>query len=256
MPKFRQSLYHQLLFRYHVMDDRSIVNPGLPPFYNEEFFSLIRQVHHQSPLNVAQMSEKQWYRVLLEDKVTMLETEVSQQFIPCRAEIKNPEFDWVSIWPRVRLRGLGAELSSFLFKVLHDLLPTQERVARTSQTINGDCKLCLPHVHAEEDLLHALVSCPSNQGVGHAVLHCLPTDNRVDDYKALRLQIELDESLEYPAVWYLAVAWSSIWESRRLGRRPELYKVRADLEAKVSLLRETSRFKDAAEIITSMISKL
>ena len=24
MPQFRQSLYHQLLFRYHVLDDRSI----------------------------------------------------------------------------------------------------------------------------------------------------------------------------------------------------------------------------------------
>ena len=31
MAKFRQSLYHQLLFRYHVLDDRSIQNPGLPP---------------------------------------------------------------------------------------------------------------------------------------------------------------------------------------------------------------------------------
>ena len=32
IPKFRQSLYHQLLLRYHVYEDRSIENPGYPPF--------------------------------------------------------------------------------------------------------------------------------------------------------------------------------------------------------------------------------
>ena len=40
-----------------------------------------------------------------------------------------------------------------------------------------------------------------------------------------------------------------------MGRRPELYKVRADLEAKVSLLRE-ARHSEAADIISLMISKL
>ena len=153
MPRFRQSLYHQLLFRYHVIDDRSIENPGLPPFYNEEFFSVIRQVHHDTPLNVANMSEKQWYKLLCENKVTMMEEGESQQFIPCRVEVRNPEYDWISTWPRMRLTGLGAELSSFLFKVMHDLLPTQERVARTSPAVSGNCKLCSPN--AEEDLIHA-----------------------------------------------------------------------------------------------------
>ena len=47
----------------------------------------------------------------------------------------------------------------------------------------------------------------------------------------------------------------SIWDSRKMGRRPELYKVRADLEAKVSLLRET-RHSETAEIISLMISRL
>ena len=253
MPKFRQSLYHQLLFRYHVLGDRSVENPGLPPFYNEEFFSVIRQVQHETPLNVAQMTEKQWYKVLLEAKVTMVESEDRQVLIPCRAEVKNPEFDWISTWPKIRLPGLGAELTSFMFKVLHDLLPTQERVARTSQSVSGSCKFCVMNV--EEDLVHALVRCAGNQGVGQAVLHCLPLDDAIDDLKVLKLQIELEDSLHFPAVWFLSVAWNSIWESRRLGKRPELYKVRADLEAKVSLLRET-RHIESAEKITLMISKL
>ena len=51
MTKFRQSLFHHLLFRYHVLGDRSIDYPGIPPFYSGDFFSVIREVHTNSPLN-------------------------------------------------------------------------------------------------------------------------------------------------------------------------------------------------------------
>ena len=63
-PTFRNSLYHSTLFRYHVLGETSLPNPGLPPYYSAEFFQIIRKVHQDSPLNVAQMSEKQWYQLL------------------------------------------------------------------------------------------------------------------------------------------------------------------------------------------------
>ena len=253
MPKYRQSLYHQLLFRYHVLEDRSFSNPGLPPFYNHEFFAVISHVHHNTPLNVSNMNEKQWYQLLLERNVTMTETDDQNQLIPCRAETRSPMFDWESAWSRGRLHGLGSELMSFLFKVLHDLLPTQERVARTSVTVDGKCKLC--DLNVMEDLVHALIRCPGNQGVGQAVLQCLPPGDEWQDQSVLKLQLDVEEALQLPVVWFLAVAWLSIWESRKVGKRPELYKVRADLEAKVSLLRET-RHGEAAGRITLLISKL
>ena len=256
IPRFRQSLYHQLLLRYHVFEDTSVENPGFPPFYSQDFFSVISQVHHHSTLNIQHMSEKQWYRFLMEEKVTMEQgMGVTRQLIPCRVEIKFPEYDWESIWPRIRLRGLGPELSSFLFKVVHDLLPTQERVARTSASANGMCKLCPDQI--QEDLVHSLISCPANQGVGEAVLLCLPNhvQEGVHHLGVLQLHLHLDDVHELPVVWFLAVAWNSIWEGRKVGRRPELYRVRADLEAKVSLLRETSH-SDAAEMITSLIVNL
>ena len=74
--------------------------------------------------------------------------------------------------------------------------------------------------------------------------------------QAVRLQFETEESFELPVVWFLAVSWISIWEARLLGKKPELYMVRADLEAKVSLLRETRKFNNQAEMITTMITNL
>ena len=69
--KFRSSLYHTLLFRYHVLLDRSIPNPGIPPFYSKDFFSKIQKVHQESPLNIFYMTEKDWYTLLLEENCIM-----------------------------------------------------------------------------------------------------------------------------------------------------------------------------------------
>ena len=153
------------------------------------------------------------------------------------------------------MKGLGSELISFLFKVLHKLLTTQERLARTNHTVSPLCKAPGCSREESEDLVHALVTCEGNMGVGRAVLDCVSRQvDKLTDVQALRLQFE--ESLELPVVWFLAVSWTSIWEARLLGRRPELYRVRADLEAKVSLLRETRKLYNEAEKISSMIVSL
>ena len=105
--------------------------------------------------------------------------------------------------------------------------------------------------------MHALVRCPANQGIGEAVLGCISQhiQDVVPDDEVLQLHLHLDGDLELPVVWFLAVAWNALLECRKSGRRPELYKVRADLEAKVSLLRET-RHHEAADLIRSMIVDL
>ena len=70
-PTFRHSLYHEALFRYHVLGEVDLPNPGLPPFYDSQLFETIRHYHTTSPLNIAVMSTKQWYNVLMEDRLLM-----------------------------------------------------------------------------------------------------------------------------------------------------------------------------------------
>ena len=86
-PKYSQSLYHSNLYRYYVLDDTSILDPGLPPFYSISFFQTIKKIHEESPLNVATMTEGQWYRSLVEQNITMEESDTGQpRFIACRVE--------------------------------------------------------------------------------------------------------------------------------------------------------------------------
>ena len=43
-PQFRNNLLHSVLFRYHVLGDTSVPDPGYPPYYPSSFFKAIKQV--------------------------------------------------------------------------------------------------------------------------------------------------------------------------------------------------------------------
>ena len=81
------------MYKYHVLADRSIADPGLPPHYSASFFTTIRKVANESPLNAVNMSLKQWYRLLLEETVTMSMNGNVAEYIPCRVEIISPNTD-------------------------------------------------------------------------------------------------------------------------------------------------------------------
>ena len=95
-PTFRHQLYHEILFRFHVLGEVTLPDPGLPPYYDQQFFDTIRHYHLSSPLNVAVMSIKQWYTVIMEDRVLMSPaTENTPScLLSVRAEILSPSVDW------------------------------------------------------------------------------------------------------------------------------------------------------------------
>ena len=63
-PKFRHSLLHEILFRYHILGEDCLPNPGYLPYYDKEFFSLIMHYHESCPLNISVMTTKQEYKLL------------------------------------------------------------------------------------------------------------------------------------------------------------------------------------------------
>ena len=95
-PSFHHSLYHSILFRAHVLGDDSISPlPTLPPYYSASFFTSIRWVRENTPMNITRMTTAEWYRVLLEQEVTMVEqNDMPREYIKCRAELASPDTDW------------------------------------------------------------------------------------------------------------------------------------------------------------------
>ena len=168
-PKFQHNLFHTILYRVNVLGDDSIPALPLPPYYPVSFFTIIRQAKQNTPLNVATMSTANWYRLLVEQEITMYKPINSPwEFIRCRAEIASPDTDWESSWRRARLRGLGAEATSFLWKLLHRLLPSEERLARILPNSSNNCKICATPTNT--DLHHCFFQCVSTVEVG-TLLH-------------------------------------------------------------------------------------
>ena len=138
------------------------------------------------------MSEKDSYTQLVEEFCT---TEVGVtgqvEYIRCRVERVSPTTDWEKCWRLARLPGLGPDNISFLFKMMHDLLPTQKRVSRTKPRASPACPM--PGCSAEsEDLPHSLVLCEGNDGVGVRMLTCLRSFvPDLDVSSALRLELEV-----------------------------------------------------------------
>ena len=258
-PKFRHQLLHETLYRYHVLGETSLPNPGFLPYYDKEFFSLLQHYKENCPLNITVLSTRQWYRLLLEDKVLMTPAQENSPatLLPVRAESLHPHIDWTLSWSLVRMRGLTSNMSSFLFKLLHLLLPTQSEVHRLGadrESTAGLCSLCKAE---QEDLDHAFFTCPSSLEAGLATLGWAQqvVPNITGDM-ALRLELsgDTDDNQRLAATTIIAVGLSFIWEARVNKKKVERYEVRAELEAVVSLMRRT-RKKEAGDLILHAMSQ-
>ena len=248
-PKF----IHIALFNRHVLLDNSWLDPGIPPFFSQDFFSAIRNVHETSPLNIATMTSRQWYHLLLEDNMTMVSASVDgpRLFAPCKAEKMNQDTEWEKTWRLARMKGLDSNQTSFLWKLLHALLPTLNRVNRISPNTSPICQHC--NTDTIEDIPHALFHCSFNSIVSQYLLNILSRhqpDLSFDDILCLNFKVEDDHEL--PFVWITSTLLSSIWSLRKDKKKCDLIKARADLEAKVSLLRKT-KFKQATDKISKML---
>ena len=88
-PNFRHNLLHEVLFRYHVLGEDSLPNPGFLPYYDESFFTTIKHYYEACPMNISTMTTKQWYRLLLEDRILMQTGAggTSQELLPVQVEL-------------------------------------------------------------------------------------------------------------------------------------------------------------------------
>jgi hypothetical protein len=187
------------------------------------------------------MTTSQWSAFLVEENVTMTTLpDSTREFIQCKAELAQPSNDWQQTWYLARLKGLGPEHTSFLWKLVHLLLPVKQRIHRLSPVTSPTCTLC--NINMEEDMNHAFLTCDFNHGAGEQLIQVLSQHlPHISMEKILRLDFgELSEEMELPIVWFTAAFLLAMWERRSGQKRIRCYDIRAEIEGKISLLRETS----------------
>ena len=153
-----------------------------------------------------------------------------------------------------RLQGLDSDLTSFTFKLLHGLLVTRERMQQLSPRSSALCSLCQDE--ATETLQHALLLCSYNNGAGQALLAAVQGHlEEVTPAALLRLELlHIQEEDQLSIVTFISSVLMEIWNKRFNKARIRLYEIRATLEARCQLLRET-RFSGVIQTLTNLVSQ-
>ena len=237
--RFPTSLFPQALYNFHVLGLTTLQNPGYTPYYDQLFFSIIKDVKEKTPMNPMMMTVKQWYRHLLEKNMTMTEIDEEGRMskIPCRIEERDPETDWSHSYRLSRIKGLSLDMKSFWFKQIHQLHTTKLRV---HQVIPMNSSLCWCESGEDESYLHCFFACQKNSEAGNEILRL----TRVYDYnltpeQAIRLQVHADDVYERTAVVILSVGLEYIWKNRLQKKSTSVAMVRSELECAINLRRRS-----------------
>ena len=154
------------------------------------------------------------------------------------------------------MQGLGSDLTGFLFKLVHCLLPNQDRVSRfggEDDQNHGLCNFCSDDV---ETPLNAFVQCHHNMLVGLALLGYLQAvvpDLSPEAALRLELGMQLSEMEELATMYVLSIGLKYIWEARVERKQVRLYKMRSEVEARVTILRKT-RHTEAGNLMLEMMN--
>ena len=190
-PTFLNSQFLNSVFRAEVLnEDLSRLN--LPPYYNNEFFQVIRSAK-DSGNDIITMSTKAWYNFLLRDVIMSRDDNQLLVLSPCRIEQNLPDNNWSHIWHRARLKALSSDATSFCFKMLHNLLPTEYRLSTILRNVSPTCKFSC-HGEAPADLQHCLLTCNLVQNVGKWLLSLIELQLESEPLSVDVISLNLDLS--------------------------------------------------------------
>ena len=146
----------------------------------------------------------------------------------CKAELDSPDTDWPISWSICRQPGVPPDLASFLWKVMLNILPTQERLHRMKISEVADCKQC----SKPGTLQHELIDCDFNMGVGHLLLTCVQEHlSPCTAAKLLRLELgNLSENKKLPFIILIANTLRHLWLQKTSLSWVRTYQVRAEIE--------------------------
>ena len=139
--------------------------------------------------------------------------------------------------------------------MLHNILPTQERLNRMGlpNAPSPNCTLC--DTPTPYQLQHSLLTCPQNMEVADWLLDKLRVHiPALSPQQLVLLDFgQLQEDLELPITWLVAQVLGEIWKLRKDKKTPRLFQTRAMLEAGITIMRKT-RYQNCCTLLKTFLS--
>ena len=157
------------------------------------------------------------------------------------------------MWSLANIGGLESENYSFLWKLIRNLLPAQERLHKIlPSTASLTCTIC--DLNQACDLEHTFFNCCHNRTIGLWLLQQLRKQvPQVDPKHILLLDLNLEKNMKLPYIWLISNTLSMIWDSRIEKKSIKLPIIRAKLEVGIMLLRKT-RYWEAANYLSELLA--
>ena len=247
-PDYSHSLFLSCIFRYFISKE-DINCPRLPPYYNDDFFKTIINAR-DAGYNIQSMTNRQWYQLLMEEEYSIFDiTTEERETIQCRVEVQHPDKDWISVWQNCRIRSFDVEMTTFAFKLLHDLLPSERRLSKILPNSSPICRFGCPGDPAG-DLEHIFFECNMTSEVGEWLL-MLAKNTEIVITKASLIYLEIFGN--EPILWITVSVFKYLWEKRSKGKKCHIQDTIAHLQSELQLL-ESTKHKDMATIALHHIS--
>ena len=211
--------------------------------------SLVKEITVQMDTNMGKdirmLSLGGWYRSILKRKIMYTNEAGTWKWRECRVETMFPQFDWLKIWSNLRAKILMPKVSSFLWKMVHDLLNVPSRLERCKLAQSDRCRLCNAAV---EDRTHSLILCEKNHGLSTRLQSLLPSVSTLD-------MVCLNLS-DLGQVWVWGNLAQCLWIYREKGQEPIKEEIVSDMLERVKNLKETKVkakvWKEIADLVCAL----
>ena len=151
-----------------------------------------------------------------------------------RVETLYPEVDWIRLWGYFNTMGLEAEKRTFVFRLLHNILPVNIRLFRMNLAVSPACELCSHG--AIEDMTHAVLECSFNSFINDwivALLYDIDTnllDSHVTSLNISTLNIPISHDRRFPVLCFITTSLMLVWKSRCDKRQLMVTILQSDLD--------------------------
>ena len=202
------------MLKSYVYNEDLNQKPGVPSYFGGDFFRVIRELKNVYDLEL--ISTKKIYSFLIDSKIKVDPFDLNSNYRPLKCENKNPLINWKYAWKNARTRGLKPDLSSFLLKMIWNILPTEQRVARIFNT-SFSCKYCAEKnsIVEEGSLEHFLVFCPENLDLSKKLIGKLEKVSDIDSKKLITFSMKFKEKKEYPWIWLAGTFLEKLWTLKK-----------------------------------------
>ena len=144
-PAYINSLFLKQIYVKHVLGE-DVECPTLPQYFKDcgDFFETMKNAMNDGK-DIVNMTTKDWYSYILHKNLFYTKVNGVSTKSLCRIERLKPDWNFPEVWASVRMASLPSQTTTFLWKLAHELIPSEGRLSacnfggNTSPFCKKDC---------------------------------------------------------------------------------------------------------------------